>query len=338
MKFDTPATTNPIDQLKVIGQPTDRIDGPLKTTGTARYAYERHDASPIPLTAMSSARRSPRAASPSMDVAARQGGARRARGRHRRQRRQARQGRQVNTAKLLGGPEIEHYHQAIAVVVAETFEQARAAAALVKVDYAARPGAFDLAAGKDSGAEAEGRRTDRRAGDVGRRFRRRLRCRGGQARRDLHHAGSGPCDDGAACLDRRLGRRQADALDVEPDDRLGRGRPCEDARHAEGEGPPDLAVHRRRLRRQAVPARRCGAGRARRASRRPSGQSGAAAAADVQQHDAPAGDDPAHPHRRRQRRQDHGDRSRKLVGQPARRQAGDGGRRRRGCFMPARTG
>src|SRR5439155_13517756 len=43
MKFDTPATTNPIDQLKVIGKPTDRIDGPLKTTGTAPYAYERHD-------------------------------------------------------------------------------------------------------------------------------------------------------------------------------------------------------------------------------------------------------------------------------------------------------
>jgi xanthine dehydrogenase YagR molybdenum-binding subunit len=43
MKFDTPATTNPIDQLKVVGQPFDRIDGPLKTTGTAPYAYDRHD-------------------------------------------------------------------------------------------------------------------------------------------------------------------------------------------------------------------------------------------------------------------------------------------------------
>ena len=30
----------------------------------------------------------------------------------------------MNTAKLLGGPEVDHYHQAIAVVVAETFEQA----------------------------------------------------------------------------------------------------------------------------------------------------------------------------------------------------------------------
>ena len=46
MKFDTPATTNPIDQLKVIGKPTDRIEGPLKTTGTAPYAYERHDRRP----------------------------------------------------------------------------------------------------------------------------------------------------------------------------------------------------------------------------------------------------------------------------------------------------
>src|SRR6185369_8935959 len=43
---DTPATTNPIDQLKVVGKPTDRIDGPLKTTGTAPYAYERHDVAP----------------------------------------------------------------------------------------------------------------------------------------------------------------------------------------------------------------------------------------------------------------------------------------------------
>ena len=35
MKFDAPATTNPIDQLKIVGQPTDRIDGPLKTTAWA---------------------------------------------------------------------------------------------------------------------------------------------------------------------------------------------------------------------------------------------------------------------------------------------------------------
>ena len=56
-----------------------------------------------------------------------------------------------NTAKLLGGPKIEHYHQAVAVVVAETFEQARAAAQLVHIDYASAQGAFDLAAKMDDG-------------------------------------------------------------------------------------------------------------------------------------------------------------------------------------------
>ena len=60
-----------------------------------------------------------------------------------------------NTAKLLGGPEIDHYHQAIAVVVAETFEQARAAAELVRVDYTRAQGAFDLKAVKDTAAKPE---------------------------------------------------------------------------------------------------------------------------------------------------------------------------------------
>src|SRR5258708_15095547 len=55
-----------------------------------------------------------------------------------------------NAADLLGGPEVDHYHQAVAIVVAETFEQARAAASLIKVDYAAATGAFDLAAGKSA--------------------------------------------------------------------------------------------------------------------------------------------------------------------------------------------
>src|SRR6266581_3986108 len=59
-----------------------------------------------------------------------------------------------NTARLLGGPDIEHYHQAIAVVVAGSFEQARAAAQLVRVDYVPAKGAFDLAGVKDSAVKA----------------------------------------------------------------------------------------------------------------------------------------------------------------------------------------
>ena len=149
MKFENPATINPIDQLKVIGHPTDRIDGPLKTTGTARYAYEHHDVVANPaygyvlgaaiakgrITAMDVSRA--KTAPGVLAVVTADNAGKLGKG-------------DKNTADLLGGPEIEHYHQAIALVVAETFEQARDAASLIKVDYTAVQGAFDLAAGKDS--------------------------------------------------------------------------------------------------------------------------------------------------------------------------------------------
>jgi xanthine dehydrogenase YagR molybdenum-binding subunit len=74
-----------------------------------------------------------------------------------------------NTAKLLAGPEVEHYHQAVAIVVATSFEQARAAAALIKVDYVRAQGVFDLASAKSSAINpGEGKRRYR-----GGRFRRR---------------------------------------------------------------------------------------------------------------------------------------------------------------------
>jgi xanthine dehydrogenase YagR molybdenum-binding subunit len=149
MKFDAPATTNPIDQLKIIGHPTDRIDGPLKTTGLARYAYERHDvvAKPAYGYVLGSAIAKGRITSMDLSLAKAAPGVlavvtadsagKLDKG-------------DKNTAYLLGGPEIEHYHQAVAVIVAETFEQARAAAALIRVDYSAATGAFDLAAGKSA--------------------------------------------------------------------------------------------------------------------------------------------------------------------------------------------
>src|ERR1700759_943797 len=149
MKFDKPATFNPIDQLKIIGHPTDRIDGPLKTTGMARYAYERHDeiANPAYGYVVGAAIAKGRIASIDLNLAKTAPGVlaivtadnagKLTKG-------------DYNHAKLLGGPDIEHYHQAIAVVVAETFEQARAAAQLVHVDYDEGQGAFDLVAGKDN--------------------------------------------------------------------------------------------------------------------------------------------------------------------------------------------
>jgi xanthine dehydrogenase YagR molybdenum-binding subunit len=145
MKFDTPAGVNPIDQLKVIGKPTDRIDGPLKTTGTAPYAYERHDVVAgqvygfIVGAAIAKGRlraidsRDAMAAPGILWVVSALDEARIG-------------GGSQNGVTLFGGPDIQHYHQAVAIVVAETFEQARAAAALVRIDYVRAPGNFDLAA------------------------------------------------------------------------------------------------------------------------------------------------------------------------------------------------
>ncbi|GHL36055.1 hypothetical protein ECZU27_12210 [Escherichia coli] len=126
MKFDKPAGENPIDQLKVVGRPHDRIDGPLKTTGTARYAYEWHEEAPnaaygyivgsaIAKDASPPLIRTPRKAPGVLAVITASNAGALGKG-------------DKNTAGLLGGPTIEHYHQAIALVVAETFEQARAAA------------------------------------------------------------------------------------------------------------------------------------------------------------------------------------------------------------------
>jgi len=144
MKFTTPATTNPIDRLRVIGKPADRIDGPLKTTGTAPYAYEQNTAVPGAAYGyvIGSAIAKGRIASINTDAARRAPGVLTVVT-------YENAGKlnlgNFNTAKLLGGPEIQHYHQAIALVVAETFEQARAASALVKVEYVKQPGVYDLA-------------------------------------------------------------------------------------------------------------------------------------------------------------------------------------------------
>ncbi len=146
MKFDTPAVANPIDRLTVVGRAHDRIDGPLKTSGTAPYAYEHHDEVVDPAygcvvgSAIAKGRinavdlAAAKAAPGVLAIVTAANAGPLGKGR-------------FNTVKLLAGPEIEHYHQAVALVVAETFEQARAAAALVRVDYARDAGRFDLAEG-----------------------------------------------------------------------------------------------------------------------------------------------------------------------------------------------
>lgn len=172
MKFDTPATTNPIDQLRFIGQATDRIDGPMKTSGTAPYAYERHDAVARPAYGVVVGAAIAKGRIESMDLRAAQGApgviaivtAKTA---------GALGKGQFNTAHLLAGPEVQHYHQAVALVVAHTFEQARAAAQLVKVQYVRTPGQFDLAAarhGAQKPPEQDGSPADTRKGQFDKAF------------------------------------------------------------------------------------------------------------------------------------------------------------------------
>lgn len=169
MKFDTPAGSNSIDQMKVVGQPTPRIDGPLKTTGNATYAYEQHEAVPghaygcVVGAAIAKGRiktihlRDARAAPGVLAiVTARTAGPL---GKAKR-----------NTARLLAGPDVEHYHQAVALVVARTFEQARAGAALVQVDYDPERGAFDLAAAQGKATKPGSGTPDTSHGDFDRAF------------------------------------------------------------------------------------------------------------------------------------------------------------------------
>lgn len=143
MKFDRPATTNPIDNLKVVGRPIHRIDGALKVTGQATYAYEGHDPDldyaygyplgaaiakgRIPSMDVEAAKSAPGvlAVVTTLDVGDREKG-------------------EYNTATLFGGSKVQHYHQAVALVIAETFEQARAAASLIKVEYEEEVGSYDL--------------------------------------------------------------------------------------------------------------------------------------------------------------------------------------------------
>ncbi|MFB9175485.1 aldehyde oxidoreductase molybdenum-binding subunit PaoC [Roseibium salinum] len=146
MEFNQPAGQNIFDGATIVGKPHLRVDGPLKVTGTAPYAYERHDVVDGQLVGYPVGSGIAKGKITSMDASA------------------ARAAPGVvavvttleidplplgmsNVARLFGGSEVQHYHQAIAVVVADSFEQARAAAALVKVSYEEEKSDFDLDAG-----------------------------------------------------------------------------------------------------------------------------------------------------------------------------------------------
>ena len=138
-----------------IGRSTDRIDGPLKVTGRATYGYE-HQVGQAPAygyvlgAAIAKGR--------ILDIDARD--AERAAGvvlvlTHKNAPPQPEFGPPTTPTvpevfsrarPVLAGPRIRYHDEPIALVVAQTSEQARAAASLIKVRYEAEAGAFDPAA------------------------------------------------------------------------------------------------------------------------------------------------------------------------------------------------
>ena len=127
---------------EIIGRPTDRIDGPLKTTGTAPYAHDRHDIVPnqaygyVVGSAIAKGRigsidlAHARAVPGVLAIVTADNAGKLDKGR-------------LNTAKLLGGPEIQHYHQAIAVVIVgrrlrDVLKEARQAADALRRDQEQR--------------------------------------------------------------------------------------------------------------------------------------------------------------------------------------------------------
>jgi xanthine dehydrogenase YagR molybdenum-binding subunit len=144
MDFDAPATANPSDRKRVIGQPLDRVDGPLKVSGRAPYSYEYHTEAPNAAYGWMVGAEIGTGKITGIDTAA----AEAAPGvllvlTHRNAPPQGKDNDYA--APQLQGQEVLHHGQAVAFVVAESLEQARAAARLVKVDYAAGPGRYDLA-------------------------------------------------------------------------------------------------------------------------------------------------------------------------------------------------
>ena len=137
--------------MAMIGQPINRVDGPLKVTGHATYAYEQWEAGqPLYGFIVGATIGCGRIARIDTSSAERSPGVRLVMT-HRNAPAQGTPDASIpsphSRAKpMLNSPEIRHYGEPMALVVATTFEQARAAATLVEVDYAVEPGRFDFAA------------------------------------------------------------------------------------------------------------------------------------------------------------------------------------------------
>src|SRR6266853_4359495 len=147
MEMNSPIGPNALDAQGVVGKPLDRVDGRLKVTGGARYAYEMQqnnvlygfvvEASIGKGTIRSIDTRAAENAPGVILVLTHRNAPTQGTGNHREAR------------PVLTGPEVTRYGQPVAFVVAESFEQARAAAYLVDVRYDRSRGKYALRANLD---------------------------------------------------------------------------------------------------------------------------------------------------------------------------------------------
>jgi xanthine dehydrogenase YagR molybdenum-binding subunit len=148
MEMNTPIGANALDAEHVVGKPIDRIDGRLKVSGGARYAYEMQQDALYGFVVEASIGKG-RIASIDTSAAGKAPGVKlilthlnapdQGTGDHH------------EAHPVLTGPEITRYGQPVALVVAETFEQARAGAYLVGVNYVLENGKYLLHDHLDSG-------------------------------------------------------------------------------------------------------------------------------------------------------------------------------------------
>jgi xanthine dehydrogenase YagR molybdenum-binding subunit len=144
MEMNSPVGPNALDTPGIVGRPLDRVDGRLKVTGGARYAYEMQqenvlygfvvEASIAKGTIRSIDTRAAEKAPGVAMVLTHRNAPAQGTGNHR------------EAHPALTGPQVTHYGQPVAFVVAESFEQARAAAYLVDVKYDRASGKYALRA------------------------------------------------------------------------------------------------------------------------------------------------------------------------------------------------
>src|ERR1700710_3311552 len=144
MEMNSPVGPNALDTPGFVSKPLDRVDGRLKVTGGARYAYEMQqenvlygfvvEASIAKGTIRSIDTRAAEKAPGVALVLTHRNAPAQGTGNHR------------EAHPVLSSTQVTGYGQPVAFVVAETFEQARAAAYLVDVKYNRSRGKYALRA------------------------------------------------------------------------------------------------------------------------------------------------------------------------------------------------